>query len=161
MATDAEIAELLYEHPGFDLQAINLADPDKYNSAIAELYLDWPMLNKAESITDDPDLFHANNQKTWRMPVEYQDMDIAKWVLAQCKDQNQLQRAGQELLEYQNRDLMGMLCYLKYLTDTARSNNIVLGVGRGSSVASFVLYLIGVHRVDSLYQDLDFNEFMR
>jgi hypothetical protein len=161
MATDAEIAELLYEHPGFDLRAINLADPDKYNSAIAELYLDWPMLNKAESITDDPALFHANNQKTWRMPVEYQDMDIAKWVLAQCKDQNQLQRAGQELLEYQNRDLMGMLCYLKYLTDTARSNNIVLGVGRGSSVASFVLYLIGVHRVDSLYQDLDFNEFMR
>jgi DNA polymerase III alpha subunit len=161
VATDAEIAELLYEHPDFDLQAINLADPDKYNSAIAELYLDWPRLNKAESMINDPDLFHAANQKSWRMPVEYQDMDIAGYVLSKCADQNELQRAGAELLEYANRDLLGMLCYLKYLTDTAKTNNIVLGVGRGSSVASFVLYLIGVHRIHSLYHDLDFKEFMR
>ena len=54
-----------------------------------------------------------------------------------------------------------MLCYLKYLIDTMRENSIVWGVGRGSSVASFVLYKIGVHRINSLYYDLDFNEFMR
>lgn len=160
MATDAQLAELIYRYPDLDLSEISVSDPDKYNSAISQLYLDWPALKKAEQIAD-PGLFHATNQQCWLMPEEYQNMDIAQWVLDQCQDQNQLQRAGQELLEYQTRDLMGMLCYLKYLTDTARSNNIVLGVGRGSSVASFVLYLIGVHRIDSLYHNLDFNEFMR
>ena len=88
-------------------------------------------------------------------------MDIAKWILDQCADQNELQRAGQELLEYAERDLLPLLQYLKYLVDTMRSNNIVWGVGRGSSVASFVLYLIGVHRIHSLRNNLDFNEFMR
>jgi DNA polymerase III alpha subunit len=42
-----------------------------------------------------------------------------------------------------------------------RDNNIVWGVGRGSSVSSYVLYLLGVHRVNSLYYDLDIHEFLR
>ena len=31
-----------------------------------------------------------------------------------------------------------------------RENNIVWGVGRGSPVASYVLFLIGVHRINSI-----------
>jgi DNA polymerase III alpha subunit len=88
-------------------------------------------------------------------------MDIAKWVLEQCADQNELQRAGAELMEYADRGLLPLLQYLKYLVDTMRGNSVVWGVGRGSSVASFVLYLIGVHRIHSLRNNLDFNEFMR
>ena len=95
------------------------------------------------------------------MPQEYSDMDIAKWVLEQCADQNELQRAGAELMEYADRGLLPLLQYLKYLVDTMRTNNVVWGVGRGSSVASFVLYLIGVHRIHSLRNNLDFAEFMR
>jgi DNA polymerase III alpha subunit len=34
-------------------------------------------------------------------------------------------------------------------------------VGRGSSVASYVLYLLGVHRIDSMFYDLDPSEFLR
>ena len=161
VATDSELAQLLYEYPDINLQAINVADPEKYNAAISGLYLDWPLLRKAKFVTDDPAKFHICNQQTWMMPVEYQEMDIAQYVLARCTDQNELQRAGQELLEYQSRDLFGMLCYLKYLVDVAKENNVVLGVGRGSSVASFVLYVLGVHRIHSLRHNLDFAEFMR
>jgi DNA polymerase III alpha subunit len=50
---------------------------------------------------------------------------------------------------------------MKYLVDTLRKNIIVWGVGRGSSVASYILYLIGVHRIDSLYYDLDIAEFLK
>jgi DNA polymerase III alpha subunit len=53
------------------------------------------------------------------------------------------------------------LRYLKYLVDTLRKNNVVWGVGRGSSVASYVLFLIGVHRIDSLYYDLNVDEFLK
>lgn len=160
VATDNELCLLLYEYPDLDLSNIKILDPEKYNQALVSLFLDWPDLIKADT-TADPAVFHAQNQQVWFMPDEYKNMDIAKFVLEQCADQNELQRAGHELLEYQQRNLFGLLCYLKYLVDTARANNIVLGVGRGSSVASFVLYLLGVHRMHSLRHNLDFEEFMR
>ena len=40
-------------------------------------------------------------------------------------------------------------------------NQVIWGVGRGSSVASFVLYKLGVHKIDSLYYNLDVHEFLR
>ena len=87
--------------------------------------------------------------------------DIAKFVLDKCKNEEELQRAGEELLLYQERDMFMLLCYLKYFVDTMRKNKIVWGVGRGSSVSSFVLYLIGVHRINSLYYDLSIDEFLK
>lgn len=105
--------------------------------------------------------FDRQRQELWMMPAEYRDMDIAAYVLGLCSTETQLQRVGQELLMYQERDLFPMLCYLKYLVDVMRKHNMIWGVGRGSSVASYVLYLMGVHRVDSLYYDLDPGEFLR
>ena len=95
------------------------------------------------------------------MPEEYQRLDIASWILSQCEQEPELQRCGHELLAYAERGLLPLLAYLKYLVDTLRSNSVVWGVGRGSSVASFVLYKIGVHKINSLTYDLDFEEFMR
>lgn len=105
--------------------------------------------------------FDEMNQNTWFMPQEYTEMDIAKWVLDHCKDQAELQRAGEELLLYQERDMFMLLRYLKYLVDTMKEHNIVWGVGRGSSVASFVLFKIGVHRINSLYWDIPISEFLK
>jgi DNA polymerase III alpha subunit len=82
-------------------------------------------------------------------------------VLGLCKADHELQRVVQELLLYQERDLFNLLRYLKYLVDTLRKNNVVWGVGRGSSVASYVLFLIGVHKIDSLYYNLDIEEFLK
>lgn len=105
--------------------------------------------------------FDALLQTNWSMPGSYKDFDIAKWILEQCKGEAELQRAGEELLLYQEYDLFDFLRYMKYLVDTMRKHNIVWGVGRGSSVASFVLFLIGVHKINSLYYQLDIKEFLR
>ena len=105
--------------------------------------------------------FDYQNQSQWQMPKEYYEIDIAKWVLDQCKNQEELQRAGDELLKFQDRNMFPLLQYLKYLVDTMRKNNIVWGVGRGSSVASFVLFLIGIHRINSLYYQLSIDEFLK
>lgn len=105
--------------------------------------------------------FDAANQNNWHMPNEYKNFDIAKYVLDQCKTEEEMQRAGQELLLYQERDMFVLLRYLKYLVDTMRNNNIVWGVGRGSSVSSFVLFLLGVHKINSLYYQLDIGEFLK
>ena len=95
------------------------------------------------------------------MPQDYLELDIAQWILNKCETQEELQRVGNELLLYQERDLFLLLKQLKYIVDTWRANNIVWGVGRGSSVSSYVLYLLGVHKINSLYYDLDITEFLR
>lgn len=105
--------------------------------------------------------FDRIRQQRWFMPQEYRELNIAEHVLGLCQTQEQLQRVGQELLLYQERNLFDLLKYLKYLVDVMRTNNIIWGVGRGSSVSSYVLYLLGVHRIDSLYYDLDPQEFLR
>jgi len=48
-----------------------------------------------------------------------------------------------------------------YLVDFMRENKIVWGVGRGSSTASFVLYLIGIHKINPIQFQLDWREFLR
>lgn len=105
--------------------------------------------------------FDKNQQQKWFMPEEYYNMDIALYVLSKCETEAELQRAGEELFLFQERELFPLLRYLKYLVDTMRENNIVWGVGRGSSVASYVLFLLGVHRINSLYYDLSIDEFLK
>lgn len=117
-----------------------------------------------EYIADDSmtvEEFDRLAQSNWLMPQEYKDLDIVVWILDQCTTDEQRQRVGEELLLYVERDLITLLQYMKYLVDTMRANNIIWGVGRGSSVASYVLYLIGVHRIDSMYYDLNINEFLK
>lgn len=113
--------------------------------------------DESQSVPD----YDALRQTQWYMPDEYKNMDIAAHVLTLCKSQEQLQRAGQELLMFQERGLFDLLRYLKYLVDVMRDNQVIWGVGRGSSVASYVLYLLGVHKIDSMYYDLDPREFLR
>ena len=107
------------------------------------------------------DEYDLMNQHNWLMPEEYKQIDIAQHVIDCCKTDAEIQRAGEELLMFQQRNLFNLLKYLRYLVDTMKTNNIIWGVGRGSSVASYVLYLLGIHRVDSMYYDLDPAEFLR
>lgn len=105
--------------------------------------------------------FDTIKQNAWYMPEEYKNLDIAEHILGLCDSDVQLQRCGQELLLFQERNLFDLLRYLKYLVDTLRANHMIWGVGRGSSVASYVLYLLGVHRIDAMFYDLDVQEFLR
>jgi DNA polymerase III alpha subunit len=120
-----------------------------------------PQLIQYVTSTETVEEFDKRLQSNWYMPDEYKNLDIAKWILDQCQTDSERQRVGEELLLYLDRNLFQLLQYLKYLVDTMRKHNIVWGVGRGSSVASYVLYLIGVHRINSMYYDLDIEEFLR
>jgi DNA polymerase III alpha subunit len=100
-------------------------------------------------------------QRKWYMPEEYRQLDIAQYILDLCQTDAELQRVGEELLLFQERNMFDLLRYLKYLVDTMRENHVIWGVGRGSSVASYVLFLLGVHRINSMYYDLDPREFLR
>lgn len=107
------------------------------------------------------DEFDKISQNSWFMPEEYRLYDIVDWLYCECSTAEQKDRITAELELFAQHNMIYLLKYLKYLVDTMRKNNIVWGVGRGSSVASYCLYLIGVHKVDSLKYDLDIKEFLK
>lgn len=120
-------------------------------------FIKYDELAQAQTVEE----FDHRCQANWYMPQEYKNMDIAEHVLALCKTDAELQRCGQELMLFQERNLFDLLRYLKYLVDVMTENHLIWGVGRGSSVASYVLYKLGVHRIDSMYYELDPTEFLR
>ena len=160
-----ELVDELYRNPDLKIENFQLLDPEAYNLAVNNLHLDYPQIRKylpldyKEEVTQE--LFDHVQQQTWHMPEEYKTLDIAQHILDLCMTDVELQRVGQELLLYQERDLFNLLRYLKYFVDTMRKNNVVWGLGRGSSTASYVLYLLGVHKIDSLYYDLPIEEFLK
>ena len=159
--TSDELCDLLYKNPTLDISLFQVEDSLEYNRSVAELYAELDLLDSYHNIDMSVEEFDRVLQTNWRMPKEYKELDIAAYVLGLCKEEHELQRVGEELILYQERNLFDLLRYLKYLIDTLRKNNIVWGVGRGSSVASYVLFLIGVHKIDALYYQLDIEEFLK
>ena len=159
--TSDELCDLLYKNPTLDISLFQIEDSIEYNRSVAELHAELDLLDSYHNIDMSVEEFDRELQKNWRMPKEYKDLDIAAYVLGLCKEEHELQRVGQELMLYQERNLFDLLRYLKYLVDTLRKNNIVWGVGRGSSVASYVLFLIGVHKIDAIYYNLNIDEFLK
>lgn len=135
---------------------------EKFNKAIKTNYDQIPQI---EAYKDDPnctkELFDEANRCTWFMPKEYLDFPMEQWLLDQCKTNQEKDRVNEELMLFIQHGMFDVLFYLKYLVDTMREHNIVWGVGRGSSVASYILYLIGIHKVDSIKYQLDINEFLK
>lgn len=161
---DSDIMDLLMQGQDIDSlkhvvvdQSINLEELARYVEH-PESLLTWTFPYNSETSVPE---FHASQQMTWHMPNEYKQLDIAAYILGLCTTEAELQRCGEELLLYQERDLFNLLKYLKYLVDVMVENKVIWGVGRGSSVASFILYKLGVHRIDSLYYNLDVHEFLR
>jgi DNA polymerase III alpha subunit len=163
--TERELCDLLYQDPALNLNLFYVEDPDTYNSAVSKTYAEFEKLQKYLPIDYKEEvpleLFDQAQQSHWHMPEEYLTLDIAQHVLDLCTTEEELQRVGAELLLFQERDLFPLLSYLKYFVDTMRKNNVVWGLGRGSSTASYVLYLLGVHKINSLYYDLPIEEFLK
>ena len=159
--TSNELCDLLYKNPKLDISLFQVEDSLEYNRSVAELHAELDLLDSYHNISQTVEEFDRVLQRNWRMPKEYKELDIAEYVLGLCKEEHELQRVGEELILYQERNLFDLLRYLKYLVDTLRKNNIVWGVGRGSSVASYVLFLIGVHKIDAIYYNLNIDEFLK
>ena len=104
--------------------------------------------------------FDAACQSDWFIPEDYINLDIKDYIISVCPLEN-LQRAEIELDAFERRNLFPVLRTLKYLVDTFRKHNVFWGVGRGSSVSSYVLYLLGVHKIDSVKYNLDWQDFLR
>lgn len=109
----------------------------------------------------------------WNLPDEYKTLNVVEYIIdrwaEECSDDDcssdladvRAKRVADELAMYKRLNLIPVLRAIIYIINTLRKKDIVWGVGRGSSVSSYVLYLIGAHDVDSIKYGLDFSEFLR
>ena len=161
--SENNILELIYQNKWHNIKDCIIEDSnllEKYNNLVSS---NKDPLELLKTIDTDigQDLFDQNNRLNWFMPSEYKQFDIEEYVLGLCKTSEETERVNYELDLFKSHAMMDVLQFLKYMVDTLRKNNIVWGVGRGSSVASYVLYLLGVHKVDSIKYNLDPTEFLR
>ena len=146
--------ELLYRNKSL----VNIPFEDnivkEYNNAAVDLDLE-ELVSK------------GNWSKEFNIPQHYKELDVEEYIRKLIPNGGGLgnnpatARVEMELTEYKARNLFPVLQMLIYIIDTMRKNNIVWGVGRGSSVASYILYLLGVHKVDSVKYNLHIEEFLK
>ena len=158
--SEEDVIELLYTDPNFDISKLYLNDIDKYSQSLKELGIDLPVINTAPK-RQKPELFDKANCEHWHMPGKYYQINVLQWLLDKCQNDEEKIRVQMEYDLFEKKDFIRVLQFLIYFIDTLRANNIVWGVGRGSSVASFCLFLIGVHKINPMLYNLDITEFLR
>lgn len=126
-------------------------------SAITNTHLLTPIeLDDSFSVAD----FDKAMQQDWFMPKDYCP-NLVEFLYGKCETPEQAQRVSDELEAFIQHGMYDLLHYLKYLVDTLEEKHVLWGVGRGSSVASYILFLLGVHSIDSMKYNLDWHEFLR
>lgn len=111
--------------------------------------------------TMSPAMYHSELAARWNIPEQYKNIDVKKLLLDKCLTDEEIERVELEYAMFEERNLVPLLRLLTYIVDYMREHKIVWGVGRGSSVASYSLYLIGVHKVNSLKYNLPIEEFLK
>jgi DNA polymerase III alpha subunit len=158
--SEEDVIELLYTDPDFDISRLYLNDIDKYSESLKELGIDLPVINTAPerpSLTE----FDKQNCDNWHMPDKYYQINVLEWLLDKCQNDEEKMRVQMEYDLFEKKKFTRVLQFLIYFIDTLRANDMVWGVGRGSSVASFCLFLIGVHKINPMLYNLDITEFLR
>jgi len=158
--SEEDAIELLYTDPDFDISKLYFSDIEKYSNSLKALGIDLPVINTAPK-REKPELFDKANCEHWHMPEKYYQINVQQWLLDKCQTDEEKIRVQMEYDLFEKKNFIRVLQFLIYFIDTLRANNIVWGVGRGSSVASFCLFLIGVHKINPLLYNLDITEFLR
>ena len=154
------VIDLLYSDPDLDIAKIP-TEAEQYNQALRELDIDLPKLPDPIERTGTVADFDQANYAEWHMPKSYADIDVKTYLLERCSTDAERERVEAEYQLFEDKGFTKVLQFLIYFVDTLRANNVVWGVGRGSSVSSFCLFLIGVHKINPLLYNLDYREFLR
>ena len=158
--TEQDAIDLLYTNPEFDISKLFFEDTEQYNNSLKQLGLNLPIINTVPDRPAPVD-FDKNNINKWHMPGKYYKINVLQWLLDKCQTDDERLRVQEEYDLFERKEFVKVLQFLIYFIDTLRANNIVWGVGRGSSVASFCLFLIGVHKINPMLYNLDYREFLR
>tara|TARA_B110000483_G_scaffold181849_1_gene215029 strand:+ start:269 stop:790 length:522 start_codon:yes stop_codon:yes gene_type:complete len=158
--SEDDVIDLLYTDPEFNISKLYIDNITKYSESLKELGIDLPVISTVPK-REKPDVFDQANCDNWHMPDKYYQINVLEWLLDKCQNDEEKMRVQMEYVLFEKKQFIRVLQFLIYFIDTLRANNMVWGVGRGSSVASFCLFLIGVHKINPMLYDLDITEFLR
>jgi DNA polymerase III alpha subunit len=103
----------------------------------------------------------------WSIPNKYKYIDIEDYLIGLVGNikqdelyEQRLQRLSEEIILFSQFKLYDILRVLLYIIDEMKNQNIVWGVGRGSSCSSYILYLIGLHEIDVVKYDIPISDFI-
>jgi DNA polymerase III alpha subunit len=150
--TDQGLIDFLYSGNLFEDAIADFGETDEIN-----LYNKWAEYFHIPTIKSG----EYKSDFTWDIPQEYKSIDLDSFFLSKCKTKEEIDRVTLELTLFLEHGMEETLRFLIFLVDFMNQNDIVYGVGRGSSVASFCLYLIGLHQIDSIKYQLPIEEFLR
>jgi len=157
---EQDLFDALYQGHQFNVYDTMLVERND-NVKQLETQLGFKFLDPYETHFEIAD-YDSACQSNWLMPDEYKTLDIEAWLFEQSPPWDpEHTRVTEELNAYKERNMLNLLRWLKYFVDTCSKEGVVWGIGRGSSVASYILFLIGVHNVDSIKYNLDWQEFLR
>lgn len=163
VVNEDDVIDLIYK--GKKIRHIVVSDSSwvsRFNR-MSELF-DIPQNLTFDTESDkDPDEFIADcvGENGWYLPDEYINFDIHSDLISKCSTEEQVARVEMEYEEFEKRNMIPVLKFLRYFIDVMRKEKLIWGVGRGSSVASYILYLMDIHKVDSLKYDIPINEFLK
>lgn len=149
---------------GGELPGIQVVDEEgfhKYNQLCKEF--DHPedsvVFYKTPEVSVEE--WDRERQARWFIPEPFASINVFEWLLERCTTEEEGLRVIEEWRLFEERGMENVLRFMIYMVDHLRKSGILWGVGRGSSVASYCLYLIGVHRINSLRFGLDYREFLK
>jgi DNA polymerase III alpha subunit len=149
---------------GHRLDGARLVDADevaRFNRLSEKVLGRMATVKGPETVDMDVEDYHALRAAVWNIPDEYKAIDMREMLLGLCSTPEETTRVTIELAMFEERNLFPLLQFMVFLVDHMRRNKIVWGVGRGSSVASYCLYLLGVHKIDSVRYELPIEEFLK
>jgi len=153
LSPDEAISTLLSEHRLDDIKIGSALEAKKYEEWCEKILRHESCLGKELTI--------EQRRKTWFISEPFASMDVLQWLLEKCKTTEEITRVEYEYDLFHKKDLITMLRLLIYLVDHFRKHKYVWGVGRGSSVASYCLFLIGINKIDPIKYNLDIHEFLK
>ena len=156
-----EIIDLLYTRDSVNDVVTDSQTAQQFKKACEQNSVTDHLIHIPEQCEITVQEFDQANQQNWYYPAEYDVIDLDHYLLKLCETDQERERVTYELSVFRRKGLEKLLRYLLYLIHTCREHGVVWGVGRGSSVASYVLFLIGVHKIDSIKYNIEFKEFIK
>jgi len=158
ICTSAAIVEMLYSGRNIDGVLCDRAeDQIEWANAARDCDTDWiGPVHATGPCYQGVDWFQH-----WLTPEPYSSIDLRSWCIERCASEIEVNRANREIDEFESRGMVSIMKHLIYCADMWRQQGVVWGVGRGSSVCSFVLHLIGINRINPIEHGLDIGEWLK
>jgi len=150
---DTDLVELLYQDKAGPL-TVEIESLTHYFEGCKKLNIN-PLFSIFEVPAPETAVAH------WAMPEYYQALDLELYFAERISTLEEAERVALELELFAERGLIPVLRFMIYLVQLLKDNKIVWGVGRGSSVSSYLLFLAGLHQINPIKYKLGIEEFIR